>query len=127
MPVVAISQVEGPTVDWGQPPSDNTVLIPSEFHGAWDADQKACEAPASDMRSFIGANQMRFTDSVGVVQRIIQRGDRSLTMFVSFRSDGDPWEGAIQLALSPSGDELTVRFPESSLTRHRCPGKTGGR
>lgn len=127
MPVAAISQVAGPIVDWGQPPGDDTVLIPTEFHGVWDANQKACEAAASDMRSYIGANRMRFTDSVGVVQRIIQRGDRSLTMIVSFRSDGDPWEGEVELALSPSGNELTVRFPEYSLTRYRCSEKTGGR
>ena len=123
----AVAQADGPIVDWGQPPSGMTMLIPAEFQGVWDADMKACAAAASDMRSYIGTYRMRFADSVGVVRRVIRRGNKSITMIVSFRSDGDPWQGQIALALSSSGKELTVSFPENRLTRVRCPERTGGR
>ena len=122
-PAAACAQNFGPVRDWGQPPSDTAVLIPTQFQGVWDAYPKACELAGSDMRSYIGPNRMRFGDSVGLVQRVIRRDSNSVTMVVGFRSDGDPSTDEVRLSLSPSGSELTIRIADWSGTRHRCPVK----
>jgi hypothetical protein len=94
--------------------------IPAQFQGIWDADAKACEAAASDMRYYIRPNRMRFGDAVGTVRRVVRRGNQSVSVTTDFRSDGDPWEGDVRLTLSPAGNELTIQTGESRTSRYRC-------
>jgi hypothetical protein len=115
-PVVALSQASPLT-----PNPAKSESIPAQFQGMWDANLKACEAVASDMRYYIGPHRMRFGDAVGTVRRVTVGKNQSISVLTAFRSDGDPWEGEVRLTLSPTEDELTVQTGQSSTSRHRCP------
>jgi hypothetical protein len=115
MPVAASCVANLPTKTAKTP-----VTIPSQFQGVWDADAATCAALVSDMRQYIGPDGMRFGDAVGEVRRVLSRARRSASILTSFLSDGDPWEGEVQLTLSPAGDQLTVKSDGRSTTRQRC-------
>lgn len=105
-------------------------LIPSAFHGVWDASQTACDAPVSDMRLGISSKEFSIYRDQFRVDKVRQKNDGSITLTVSFRSHDDfdnegfgkPYD--LEWKLADAGQELTMSRGQGVSTWRRCLDKS---
>lgn len=99
---------------------DVAASIPTRFHGEWNADLDACGTGQSPTRLRIGADQLRFYESSGVVQAVEIVSDRVINVTAEYQGEGDTWQDERRLSLSADGNSLTVSGG-GDLVRYRCP------
>lgn len=99
-------------------PKPSAVAIPEAFQGQWLRDPKSC--PPEIVDQWISADKMRFDHLVGEATAVKVHAPRHITVSASLLSDGDPFEGDIDMKLSKSGNELTLNFGNGVSLRYRC-------
>lgn len=94
--------------------------IPARFRGEWNADRAACGTGSSESRLRIGADEIRFYESVGAVSAVNVVSDRVVVVTAEYTGEGETWQDERRLTLSQDGGSLTVSGG-GDLVRHRCP------
>jgi uncharacterized membrane protein len=97
--------------------------IPAPFLGHWAPDEAACRNPDSSIEGIaIGAQELRFHESIGVPATIESVDDRTLRLTSDYSGEGEQWTSAQTLRLS-GADRLTITGPgDTRIERIRCAG-----
>lgn len=110
-------------------PNENSVgpgneaagVIPARFRGEWTEEPSACGSGDSETRLRIGADALRFYESIAKVREIEVVSDRVIEVTADYSGEGQTWSNQSRLSLSPDGDTLTVTGEGATMTRTRCP------
>ncbi|MDO5505726.1 MAG: hypothetical protein Q4F49_05465 [Pseudoxanthomonas suwonensis] len=123
-PVAADADAPGsaiPTIEEAEAtaPAVSDDRIPAPFHGAFDESAASC-ASASEARLVISAEELRFHESVGRVERVEIPADNEITVRLAMEGEGEQWQASERYALSADGSELYDRGQEPAFVRVRC-------
>jgi hypothetical protein len=90
----------------GSPDDIDAVLndrIPAKFQGIWDDVEGSCD-PLSDSRMEVGAGEILFYESVGIVTDVEPEGDAIIVTF-AMEGEGETWEQSTRFALAGDGSD----------------------
>lgn len=94
--------------------------VPSAFRGEWDGGPSPCQTDPSDTRLRIGARKLEFYESDAEVKSVRSTSSRAVTIRTVSTGEGETWDSEMELVLSRSGNELTIRSEGFESTRNRC-------
>lgn len=101
--------------------------IPEALRGKWGINLADCDASRSDAKGFleIGADSLRFYESVATLNRINSLSDKGIGAVYDFTGEGQEWQLTVELTLSSDGKTLTRKDSGSDalpdpLTYTRC-------
>jgi hypothetical protein len=94
--------------------------LPAAFHGVYDRDRAACEAPASEYRLTVTPGELRFHESIATVRSVAVEGPRRLSVTADWQGEGERWSNVQRISLSPEG-ELVIQGEGDAVVRVRCP------
>lgn len=94
--------------------------IPSAFRGAWDENETSCEAGVSEFALRVSGSKLEFYESDAEVKSVRVLNSRAVAITATSAGEGQVWDSTMELVLSRSGNELTVRNAGSEFTRSRC-------
>lgn len=95
--------------------------IPARFRGEWTEEPSACGSGDSVTRLRIGADALRFYESIAKVREVEVVSDGVIEVTADYSGEGQTWTNQSRLSLSPEGDTLTVAGEGATMTRSRCP------
>ena len=101
------------------------VEIPERFRGVWDYEGGTCD-PASDLRTQISGDQIRFYESTGEVVSVELDGDKAIVE-LAMTGEGESWTQTSALIHSAGSDTLIFQAdasavnPDVTNNRKRCP------
>lgn len=93
-----------------------SATIPARFRGTWGMAGEQCGTSFDDGRLEIGERSVRFYESEGEVQSVVD-SDGALRVTLALAGEGERWTGDYRWSLSADGDRLTQN---GDLTRVRC-------
>lgn len=96
-------------------------LIPAAFHGEWDKNIASCGAVSSVFRLRVSRTTLDFYESVADVRSLKILNPRAVAITATSAGEGQVWDSEMELVLSRSGNELTVRSSGDRFTRIKCP------
>lgn len=101
------------------PPLGTAAAIPANFHGKWDESAEAC-GRSSIMTLTVSANELRFHESIGEINKVTPEGENTVTVSGPFDGEGQQWEGTMKLEVSPDGNTLTATNNGTATPRVKC-------
>ncbi len=116
------------TLEQQAAPADDAlakVEIPERFRGVWDYEGGTCD-PASDLRTQISGDQIRFYESTGEVVSVELDGDKAIVE-LAMTGEGESWTQTSALIHSAGYDTLIFQAdasavnPDVTNNRKRCP------
>ena len=116
------------TLEQQAAPADDAlakVEIPERFRGVWDYEGGTCD-PASDLRTQISGDQIRFYESTGEVVSVELDGDKAIVE-LAMTGEGESWTQTSALIPSAGSDTLIFQAdasavnPDVTNNRKRCP------
>lgn len=122
-PATEADRSDGATIDDSimdqspEPDADNRV--PQVFHGTFDESAQAC-SERSEARLVIDAEQLRFHENTGTVERVQVSGDNQITLRLAMQGEGERWQATERFALSADGNELYDEGQSPAFVRVRC-------
>ncbi|WP_147366911.1 hypothetical protein [Aurantiacibacter zhengii] len=94
--------------------------IPERFHGLWAESDADCEI-RGHQRYEIGAREVGFFESTGIVQNVRADGDYAAATLSEQYGDAPPAEYVFYMALE-SADVMRIRYDDDPRFRiYRCP------
>jgi hypothetical protein len=101
--------------------------IPEALRSRWGMNAADCDASRSDAKGAmqVGADSLKFYESVGKLNRINSLSDKGIGAVYDFTGEGQEWQLTMELTLSPDGKTLTRKdsgpdaLPDT-LTYQRC-------
>lgn len=98
--------------------------IPARFRGVWDNEAGSCD-PTSDLRLEIGANQIEFYESLGMVGAVTIESPDEVVVDLAMEGEGEKWTVQNRYALKNGGKTLTPSDAKDDnvapIPRKRCP------
>ena len=116
------------TLEQQAAPADDAltkVEIPERFRGVWDYEGGTCD-PASDLRTQISGDQIRFYESTGEVVSVELDGDKAIVE-LAMTGEGESWTQTSALIHNAGSDTLIFQAdayavnPDVTNNRKRCP------
>ena len=103
--------------------AETPIVIPSEFHGAWDYVDGTC-ALESDLRMEISGSEIVFYESIGKAISI-DEGAFQTRVDLAMEGEGEQWETTLVLQFAEDGETLMPFFQDGSVIgdvfpRQRC-------
>ena len=101
--------------------------IPKALRSRWGMNAADCDASRSDAKGAmqVGADSLRFYESVATLNRINSLSDKGIGAVYDFTGEGQEWQLTVELTLSSDGKTLTRKdsgpdaLPDP-LTYQRC-------
>jgi len=101
--------------------------IPEALRGRWGMNAADCDTSRSDAKGAmeVGADSLKFYESVAKLQRIKSLSDMGVGAVYDFTGEGQQWRLAVELTITADGETLTRKdsgpdaLPDP-LTYQRC-------
>jgi len=104
-----------------RPAADQVASIPAAFRGEWNGDLSACGTGLSDTRLRVSEKKLQFYESDAEVKSAKIISSRAIEISALFTGEGETWNSELKLALSRSGNDLTIQMGGDDFTRIKCP------
>ncbi|WP_114954034.1 hypothetical protein [Sphingosinicella terrae] len=100
-------------------PDARSTAVPQRFLGIWDVSPAACAGAPGEMRLVVGADQLRFHESVAAVRAVRSAERGAVAMELELEGEGERWRETRRLRLLPHG-RLEVEVGGTGAVRVRC-------